>query len=132
MKIMTLRTVTIWTTGVMLIAVVSGALFCLATDWVLFYDFDNAFLWITAGPTLFVSFVVSLNLKYRFPAAILLFSMVGYFAMYVLVLMLTIFVESGTLLPILLFLICIAWFPLMIPVWVFTLVLELTERQENR
>ena len=116
----------------MLIAVVSCAFFCLVTDWVLFYDFDNAFLWITAGPTLFVSFVVSLNLKYRFPAAILLFSTVGYFVTYVLVLMLTIFVESGALLPILLFLICIAWFPLMIPVWVFTLVLELTERQENR
>jgi len=127
---MKLRAVTIWTTGVMLIAAVSPVLFFLATGRDFFDDVDATVLLILAGSTLFVSFIVSLNLKYEFPAAILLVSTTVYCVVYVLVLLQTIFIETEAFL--LLFLIGIAWFPVMIPVWIITLVLEFAKRQENR
>ena len=114
----------------MLIAAVSPVLFFLATGRDFFDDVDATVLLILAGATLFVSFIVSLNLEYEFPAAILLVSTTAYCVVYVLVLLQTIFIETEAFL--LLFLIGVAWFPAMIPVWIITLVLEFAKRQDNR
>jgi len=128
---MRLRTVTIWTTGLMVVVPM-----IVPTIWFLFFSGKNfrdanvidtiisecMLLWCFSGPPLVVSFIIAMILKNNSSSLILLVSTVAYGIWYFYLLHFAL--TAGYLAVIALAYVGIFSLPVMIPVWIIVLLLN--------
>jgi hypothetical protein len=127
---MNLRKVTIWTTGVMLIAtlILPCRFFTIAPVQSFGTMQTFSFVWLTSGSPLVVSFILAKVLKYHISSIIILASTIAYSIWYICVLPTVFFEDFGVLV-----LLCVAILslPVMIPAWIAAIVIEIRHRRKN-
>jgi len=131
---MNLRSISIWTTGVMLIVTVAVPTLLIfgitLGHHIRMIEAEFAvLLWFASSTPLLISYFVSRNLQYALSTLILLFSTIVYSIAYAWVLYLAFFIDGMML--ILLLYIGVASLSVMIPAWITALVIEIRHRKKQ-
>ena len=123
---MNLHTITIWTTGAMLILTLVVPTHKLALGASVYYVVDNIvldtlILWLFSGSPLFISFVITLKSKRKTSSGILLVTTIIYVFLYAYAMHQLFYVYLGGLA---LLVVGIVSLPVMIPAWITALLLN--------